>query len=69
MITASDDCYDEIVTQIGEAKTLAAMRKTAFSICKLHHLANIAYHALYIPGAKAFNPILMLTYDPTLDVQ
>lgn len=64
MIAGADDGYEEIVTQIGEAESLTAMQKIAVSICKAYHLANIAYHALYIPGAKVFNPILMLTYDP-----
>ena len=58
MIAGSDDCYEEIVTQIGEAESLAAMQNIAVSICKVYNLANIAYHALYIPGAKVFNPIL-----------
>jgi DNA-binding CsgD family transcriptional regulator len=60
----NNDCYDEIVTQITEAASLVAMQKIAFSICKVYNLANMAYHALYIPGAKVFNPILVLTYDP-----
>lgn len=63
MIAESDDGYEEIVTQINEAASLAAMREIAVSICKAYHLANIAYHALYIPGAKMFSPILVLTYD------
>ena len=64
MIAGSDDGYEEIVTQIGEAASLAAMQKIAGNICKFYHLANMAYHAVYIPGAKTFNPILVLTYDP-----
>ena len=64
MIAGSDDGYEEIVTQIGEAASLAAMQKIAGNICKFYHLANMAYHAVYIPGAKMFNPILVLTYDP-----
>lgn len=63
MIADNDDCYEEIVRQIGEAKSLAAMQKIARNICNVYNLANIAYHALYIPGAKVFNPILLLTYD------
>ena len=64
MIFERDDRYEEIVTKIGAAGGLAAMQELAASICKAYHLANIAYHALYIPGAKVFNPILVLTYDP-----
>lgn len=64
MVAGSNDCYEEVVTQIGEAEGLAAMQKIAVSICKVYHLANVAYHALYLPGAKVFNPILVLTYDP-----
>ena len=67
MIAGSDDGYEEIVTQIGEAASLEAMQKIASNICKFYHLANIAYHAVYIPGAKMFNPILVLTYDPGWD--
>jgi DNA-binding CsgD family transcriptional regulator len=64
MIANNDDCYAEIITQIGEAESLATMQKIAGDICTVYNLANIAYHALYIPGAKVFNPILLLTYDP-----
>ena len=64
MIADNDDCYEEIVKQIGQAESLAAMQKIAGNICDVYNLANIAYHALYIPGAKVFNPILVLTYDP-----
>ena len=64
MFADDDDCYTEIVMQIDEADSLAAMQKIFRSICKFYDLANIAYHALYIPGAKVFNPILVLTYDP-----
>ncbi|MFT2095112.1 helix-turn-helix transcriptional regulator [Acidiphilium multivorum] len=64
MFVGKDDRYEEIVTQIGAATSLAAMQELAAGICKAYHLANMAYHALYIPGAKAFNPILVLTYDP-----
>lgn len=64
MVADNDDCYEEIVTQIGEVASLEAMQKIAGSICNVYNLANIAYHALYIPGAKVFNPILVLTYDP-----
>jgi len=65
MIVGRDDRYEEIVERIGAAGSLAGMQELAASICKTYHLANIAYHALYIPGAKAFNPILVLTYDPS----
>jgi DNA-binding CsgD family transcriptional regulator len=64
MIADNDDCYEEIVKQIGQAESPAAMQKIAGNICNAYNLANIAYHALYIPGAKVFNPILVLTYDP-----
>jgi len=65
MIIGRDDRYEEIVTRIGAAESLDTMRKLAANICKIYRLENIAYHALYIPGAKAFNPILVLTYDQT----
>jgi len=65
MIVGRDDRYEEIVGWISAAGSLAAMQELAASICKAYHLANIAYHACYIPGAKAFNPILVLTYDPS----
>ena len=65
MIVGRDDRYEEIVGRISAAGSLAEMQELAASICKAYHLANIAYHALYIPGAKAFNPILVLTYDPS----
>jgi DNA-binding CsgD family transcriptional regulator len=65
MIVGRDDRYEEIVGRISAAGSLAAMQELAGRICKAYQLANIAYHALYIPGAKAFNPILVLTYDPS----
>jgi DNA-binding CsgD family transcriptional regulator len=58
-----DDRYEDVVTQIGAARTLAEMRAVALCICKAYHLANIAYHATYLPGAQIFNPILVLTYE------
>jgi DNA-binding CsgD family transcriptional regulator len=64
MIADDDDCFAEIVMKIDEASSLAAMQKIFSNICKVYDLANIAYHALYIPGAKVYNPILVLTYDP-----
>ncbi|MDE8346721.1 MAG: LuxR family transcriptional regulator [Acidocella sp.] len=64
MIAGKDDRYEEVVTQIGAANSLADMQGLAVSICKAYNLANIAYHALYLPGAQAFNPILVLTYEP-----
>lgn len=64
MIAGDDDRYEEIVTQIGAANSLAQMQDVAASICKVYHLTNIAYHAVYLPGAQIFNPILVLTYEP-----
>jgi hypothetical protein len=64
MIAGSDDGYEEIATQISEAASLAVMQKIVDNICKFYHLANMAYHAVYNPGAKMFNPILALTKDP-----
>lgn len=61
---ARDERFEEVVGRIAAADSLAAMEKLAASICRTYQLANIAYHALYIPGAKMFNPILVLTYDP-----
>nr|WP_295745433.1 autoinducer binding domain-containing protein [uncultured Acidocella sp.] len=61
---ADDDRYEDVVTQIVAARTLAEMRAVALCICKTYHLANIAYHAVYLPGAQIFNPILVLTYEP-----
>ncbi len=63
MIAGDDDRYEEIVTQIGAANSLAQMQDLAAGICKAYHLANIAYHAVYLPGAQIFNPILVLTYE------
>ena len=64
MIAGDDDRYEEIVTQIGAANSLAQMQDVAAGICSAYHLANIAYHAVYLPGAQIFNPILVLTYEP-----
>lgn len=61
---ADDDRYEDVVTQIVAARTLAEMRAVALCLCKTYHLANIAYHAVYLPGAQIFNPILVLTYEP-----
>lgn len=65
MIFDRDDRFEEVVTKMGRTASLAAMKELAAEICKTYHLANIAYHALYIPGAKIFNPILVLTYEPS----
>ena len=64
MIAGDDDRYEEVVTQIGAANSLAEIQNVVARIRKIYHLANIAYHALYIPGVKVFNPILVLTYQP-----
>ena len=58
-----DDRYEDVVTQIVAARTLVEMRAVTLCICKTYHLANIAYHAVYLPGAQIFNPILVLTYE------
>ena len=64
MSIGRDDRYEDIIGKICEVESLAEMQGLAASICRSYQLANIAYHALYIPGAKIFNPILVLTYDP-----
>jgi DNA-binding CsgD family transcriptional regulator len=60
MIAKEDDRFEEVVTQIGAANSLADMQAVAVSICETYNLANI----VYLPGAQIFNPILVLTYEP-----
>jgi DNA-binding CsgD family transcriptional regulator len=64
MIAKDVDRFEEVVTRIGAANSLADMQAVAVSICETYNLANIAYHAVYLPGAQIFNPILVLTYEP-----
>jgi hypothetical protein len=59
MIADGEDRYEEVVTQIGAANSLEQMQDVAAGISKAYHLANIAYHAVYLPGAQIFNPILV----------
>jgi DNA-binding CsgD family transcriptional regulator len=56
--------YNEIIERISAADRLSCLQDLIVDMCRAYQLANIAYHAVYIPTAKTLNPILILTYDP-----
>lgn len=54
----------DTVNQISLSENLDGLRQVVVDIRKRYNLANIVYHAVYIPESSEFHPLLILTYDP-----
>jgi DNA-binding CsgD family transcriptional regulator len=64
MINENSYRFLDTVNQISMSGSLERLNELSIDICKSYDLANIVYHALYVPGSASFNPILIPTYDP-----
>jgi DNA-binding CsgD family transcriptional regulator len=56
--------YQDTICQIYAAESLVDLRHLMDDIRISYGLANIVYHAVYLPTADVANPILIFTYDP-----
>lgn len=54
--------FVEIIDKISEAESTDQLTKIAFDICPAYGLANVVYHAMYVPGSASFNPVVIPTY-------
>jgi DNA-binding CsgD family transcriptional regulator len=59
-----DNRFHNILHQIASSENVDQMREVTLQMCNEYGLANIVYHALYIPEATSLNPIVIPTYDP-----
>lgn len=64
MIVENNIRFFDAIDQITSSETMDGLREITSVICKAYNLANIVYHAIYIPGSEKLNPILIPTYDP-----
>ncbi len=63
MIVENNIRFRDTINKISEAESSDALRNIIVAMCKTFDLANIVYHAVYIPESPAFHPILILTYN------
>ena len=64
MITENNSTFRDIIDRIAASEDLDELGKLSRDICEVYGLANLVYHAIYIPGSASFNPILIPTYEP-----
>jgi DNA-binding CsgD family transcriptional regulator len=56
--------FEAALERISTTTTLEDLSSLMTELRDLYGLANIVYHAVYLPSVQVPNPILLLTYDP-----
>ena len=57
--------FEDIVSSIAKASSLEDLSTLLVDLCKPLGLSHIVYHAVNVPGRPQYDPILLLTYDPS----
>lgn len=63
MVEENHPRFLDLVNQITESASIDSLNKIIFEICATYGLANVVYHAVYIPASGSLNPIIIPTYD------
>ncbi len=64
MIKESNQKFLDVIDRIASSETVDELTKLIREMRLSYGLANIVYHAVYVPEAPSFHPILILTYEP-----
>ena len=64
MIEENSQRFLDTIDRIASSNTVDELGQVIREMRSEYALANIVYHAVYVPEAPSFHPLLILTYDP-----
>ena len=64
MIEENNQRFLDTIDRIASSNTVDELGQVIREMRSGYALANIVYHAVYVPEAPSFHPLLILTYDP-----